>query len=243
MFGGVLGAVAGDIIGSDYEFIDMKDYDFEMLPECSRFTDDTVMTIAVAKWIMEGSVKGFNKKDLIGIMQQMGREYPYAGYGSSFNAWLWRDDPQPYNSWGNGAAMRVSPVGLYAETLDEALELAKMTAEVSHNHPEGIKGAQAVAAAVWMAKNGHDKDKIRNYISEKFNYDLNRTVDDIRPRYEWDVSCQRSVPESILCLLEGFDFEDVVRLAVSLGCDSDIMACIAGSIAACIYPIPEWIEN
>lgn len=122
----MLGAVAGDIIGSSYEFIDMRNYDFEMLPEGSGFTDDTVMTIAVARWIMEDSKNGFNKKDLIFLMQQMGREYPYAGYGSSFNAWLWRDNPQPYNSWGNGAAMRVSPVGLYAETLDQALELAKM---------------------------------------------------------------------------------------------------------------------
>lgn len=137
--------------------------------------------------------------------------------------------------------MRVSPVGLYAETLDEALELAKRTAEVSHNHPEGIKGAQAVAAAVWMAKHGHTKDEIRDYITETFHYDLTRTVDEIRPTYQWDVSCQGSVPESIICFLEGKDFVDVVRLAVSLGGDADTMACIAGSIASCIYPIPKEI--
>lgn len=139
--------------------------------------------------------------------------------------------------------MRVSPVGLYAKTLDEALELAKITAGVSHNHPEGIKGAQAVAASVWMAKHGHSKDEIRDYITEKFHYDLTRTVDEIRRTYQWDVSCQGSVSESIVCFLEGKDFEDVARLAVSLGGDADTMACIAGSIAACIYPIPEWIAK
>ncbi len=139
--------------------------------------------------------------------------------------------------------MRVSPVGLFAETLDEALSLAKMTAEVSHNHPAGIAGAQSVAAAVWMAKHGYSKDDIRDYIMCHFNYDLTRNVDEIRPTYHWDVSCQGSVPESIICFLEGKDFIDVVRKAVSLGGDADTMACIAGSIAACIYPIPEWIVN
>ena len=139
--------------------------------------------------------------------------------------------------------MRVSPVGLYADTLDEALALARITAEVSHNHPAGVAGAQAVAAAVWMSRNGYSKDEIREYIMCKFNYDLTRTVDEIRPTYQWDVSCQGSVPESIICFLDGKDFEDVVRLAVSLGGDADTMACIAGSIAACIYPIPEWIED
>ena len=176
-------------------------------------------------------------------MKEFGRNYPFAGYGSSFNYWLWSENPRPYNSWGNGAAMRVSPVGLYAETLNEALDLAKLTAEVSHNHPEGIKGAQAVAAAVWMAKHGHTKEEIRDYITNNFRYNLTRTVDEIRPTYQWDVSCQGSVPESIICFLEGNDFVDVVRLAVSLGGDADTMACIAGSIAACRYPIPGWIVN
>ncbi len=237
----MLGAVAGDIIGSFYEFVDMKAYDFELLPKGSRFTDDTVMTIAVAHWLAHYDEEGLTDQQLIETMQELGHKYPYAGYGSSFNSWLWSENPQPYNSWGNGAAMRVSPVGLYAETLEEALELAGRTAQVSHNHPEGIKGAQAVAAAVWMAKNGHTKDEIRDYISGKFKYDLTRTVEEIRPTYQWDVSCQGSVPESIICFLEGKDFEDVVRLAVSLGGDADTMACIAGSMAACIYPIPEWI--
>lgn len=233
----MLGAIAGDIIGSAYEFTKQKRYDFELLPEGSRFTDDSVMTIAVAYWLAHYDEEGLTDEQLIATMQELGRKYPFAGYGSSFNSWLWSDNPQPYNSWGNGSAMRASPVGLYAETLDEALELARRTAVVSHNHPEGIKGAQAVAAAVWMAKHGHTKDEIRDYITETFHYDLSQTVDEIRPRYRWDVSCQGSVPESIICFLEGKDFLDVVRLAVSLGGDADTMACIAGSIAACIYPI------
>ena len=239
----MLGAVVGDIIGSSYEFVDMNRYDFDMLPQGSCFTDDTVMTIAVAHWLTHYDEEGLTKERLISTMQEFGHKYPFAGYGSSFNCWLWSENPQPYNSWGNGAAMRVSPVGLYAESLEEALKLAKLTAEVSHNHPEGIKGAQAVAAAVWMAKHGYSKVEIRDYITEQFQYDLTRTVDEIRPSYQWDVSCQGSVPESIICFLGGKDFEDVVRLAVSLGGDSDTMACIAGSIAACIYPIPEWIEK
>ena len=239
----MLGAIVGDIIGSVYEFSKQKRYDFEMLPQGSRYTDDTVMTVAVAYWLCRYIEEDHPKDKLIQTMQKFGRKYPFAGYGSNFTAWLWSENPQPYNSWGNGAAMRVSPVGLYAETLDEALELAKRTAEVSHNHPEGIKGAQAVASAVWMANHGHTNEEIRDYITGKFNYNLSRTVDEIRPAYQWDVSCQGSVPESIICFLEGKDFEDVVRLAVSLGGDADTMACIAGSIAACIYPIPEWIVN
>lgn len=242
----MLGVIAGDIIGSLYEFVELKKYDFELLPQGSRFTDDSVMTIAVAYWLAhydEYDEIGHTKERLIECMQEIGRKYPDAGYGSSFNHWLWSENPQPYNSWGNGAAMRVSPVGLFAETLDEALDLAKMTAEVSHNHPAGIAGAQSVAAAVWMAKNGYTKDDIRDYIMCRFNYDLTRTVDEIRPTYQWDVSCQGSVPESIICFLDGKDFIDVVRKAVSLGGDADTMACIAGSIAACIYPIPEWIVN
>lgn len=242
----MLGAIAGDIIGSLYEFVELKKYDFELLPQGSRFTDDSVMTIAVAYWLAhydEYDEIGHTRERLIECMQEIGRKYPDAGFGSSFYHWLWSENPQPYNSWGNGAAMRVSPVGLFAETLDEALTLAKMSAEVSHNHPAGIAGAQSVAAAVWMAKHGHSKDEIRDYIMCRFNYDLTRTVDEIRPTYQWDVSCQGSVPESIICFLEGKDFIDVVRKAVSLGGDADTMACIAGSIAACIYPIPEWIVN
>lgn len=237
----MLGAIAGDIIGSTYEFTEQKRYDFELLPQDSRFTDDTVMTLAVAWWLVDSGNRPPTKERLVECMQTLGRRYPYAGYGSIFNFWLHCDDPQPYNSWGNGSAMRVSPVGLYADSLKDALELAEITASVSHNHPEGIKGAQAVAAAIWMAKNNLSKDEIRQYIETLLGYDLSRTVEKIRPTYQWEVSCQQSVPESIICFLDGRDFEDVVRLAVSLGGDADTMACIAGSIAACVYPIPEHI--
>ncbi|MDE6340380.1 MAG: ADP-ribosylglycohydrolase family protein [Muribaculaceae bacterium] len=237
----MLGAVAGDIIGSVYEFTEQKRYDFELFTKGSRFTDDSVMTIAIAHWLVLYDKEELSHEHLIKCMQMFGRKYPFAGYGSSFNSWLWSEHPLPYNSWGNGAAMRVSPVGLYADTLDEVLELAKRTAEVSHNHPEGVRGAQAVAVAVWMAKHGYTKEEIKDYITKKFKYDLERTVDEIRHTYQWEVSCQGSVPESIICFLEGRNFEEVVRLAISLGGDADTMACIAGSIAACMYPIPESI--
>ena len=175
-------------------------------------------------------------------MQILGCKYPNIGYGGTFIDWLYIENPGPYNSWGNGSAMRVSPVGLYAKTIEEALLLAEKSAIVSHNHPEGIKGAQSVALAVFLAKNGVPKDKIK-VITNRFGYDLNRKIEQIRPNYEWDVSCQGSVPESIIAFLEGTDFEDVVRLAVSLGGDTDTMACITGSIAACIYPISDYIAK
>ena len=221
----------------------MRDYDFELIPEGSRFTDDTVMTLAVVNWLIRNYDDRPTKTGLIHEMQKLGRKYPYAGYGSMFNSWLSCEYPQPYYSFGNGSAMRVSPVGLYAETLEEALELAKTSAEVSHNHPEGIKGAQAVAAAVWMAKKRCSKDEIREYITHQFGYNLDRKIDDIRLTYQWTSSCQGSVPEAIIAFLEGKDFEDVIRKAVSLGGDSDTQAAIAGSIAACVYPIPKWIEE
>lgn len=239
----MLGAIVGDIIGSSYEFEDMRDYNFELIPEGSRFTDDSVMTLAVAKWLTDSQKNGLTKESLIQQMQDLGRKYPDAGYGSSFNSWLWSENPQPYNSWGNGSAMRVSPVGLFAKNIEDALRLAKITAEVSHNHPEGIKGAQAVAAAVWLAYNGYTKDDIRYYITKQFGYNLERKIDDIRQTYQWTSSCQGSVAEAIIAFLEGDDFEDVVRRAVSLGGDSDTQAAIAGSIAACMYSIPKWIET
>ena len=239
----MLGAVAGDIIGSTYEFTRMKDYDFELLPEESRVTDDTVMTLAVAQWLYQYDKVGHTKERLVDCMKNLGLAYPYAGYGSMFNAWLWREESYPYGSYGNGAAMRVSPIGLYARTLEEAMALSIISAEVSHSHPEGIKGAQAVAAAVWMANKWFPKYAIRDYIESTFGYDLSRTIDEIRPTYKWDSSCQRSVPEAIIAFLDGRDFEDVVRLAVSLGGDADTQAAIAGGIAACAYPIPEHIAE
>ena len=235
----MLGAVAGDIIGSRYEYRNDRRYDFELLTDGSFFTDDTVMTLAVARWLMQSET--LSPDDLIESMSELGRKYPDAGYGPGFKNWLWSDVHKPYNSYGNGSAMRVSPVALYARNLNEALELAYITAAVSHNHPEGIKGAQATAAAIYMAKSGYSKSQIRELISVMFGYNLYRTIDEIRPTYEWNDICQQSVPESIIAFLDGEDFEDVVRLAVSLGGDADTLGAISGSIAACIYSIPEQI--
>ena len=237
----MLGAVAGDIIGSHYEYVNDRRYDFELMTEGSFFTDDTVMTLAVAQWLMCSD--SLTSDDLIKYMIELGRKYPDVGYGPRFKNWIWSDTPKPYNSYGNGSAMRVSPVALYAHNLNEALELAYITAAVSHNHPKGIKGAQATAAAIYMARNGYTKTQIRELISVMFGYYLYRTIDEIRPIYEWNDICQQSVPESIIAFLDGNDFEDVVRLAVSLGGDADTLGAISGSIAACMYPIPEWIAK
>jgi ADP-ribosylglycohydrolase len=235
----MLGALVGDIIGSTYEFYNTKSMDFELFERGCRFTDDSVMTLAVAKWLTEDEAHTIHY--LIYCMQELGNLYPNAGYGGRFSQWLREDNPQPYNSWGNGAGMRVSPVGLYAKTLDEALALAAITASVSHNHPEGVKGAQAIAASVFLAKQGKTKADIKAYVENTFGYDLNRTIAEIRPRYEFDVSCQGSVPEAIIAFLEGNSFEEVIRLAISLGGDSDTIGAMAGAIAACVYSIPEEI--
>ena len=237
----MLGALAGDIIGSPYEFYNTKSMDFELFTEWTKFTDDSVMTLAVAKWLIEDAEH--SARHLIRCMQELGRRYPRAGYGGNFDWWLRQENPQPYNSWGNGAGMRVSPVGLYAKTLDDALELAEITASVSHNHPEGIKGAQAIAASVFLCKDGKSKQEIKEYVEETFGYNLSRTIDDIRPNYYFDVSCQGSVPEAIIAFLEGNSFEEVIRLAISIGGDSDTIGCMAGAIAACRYPIPDDIAK
>ena len=237
----MLGALVGDIIGSVYEFENTKSTDFELFPEGSQFTDDSVMTLAVAKWLTDD--KNHTAESLIAIMQSVGQRHSYAGYGGYFYEWLFARDPQPYNSWGNGAGMRVSPVGLYAKTIEEALELAKITASVTHNHPEGIKGAQAIAASVFLSKEGKRKQEIKEYVEKMFGYNLSRTIAEIRPNYYFDVSCQGSVPEAIIAFLEGNSFEEVIRLAISLGGDSDTIACMAGAIAAGRYPIPEDIAQ
>ena len=237
----MLGALVGDIIGSVYEFQNVKSIDFDLFTPWSTYTDDSVMTLAVAKWLIED--KEHTKHHLISCMQELGRRYPKAGYGGNFEWWLRQDDPQPYNSWGNGAGMRVSPVGLYAKSLEEALYLAEITASVSHNHPEGIKGAKAIAASVFLCKTGKSKDEFKNYVQASFGYNLERTIFEIRPNYYFDVSCQGSVPEAIIAFLEGNSFEEVIRLAISIGGDSDTIGCMAGAIAACIYPIPEEITE
>lgn len=237
----MLGAVAGDIIGSVYEFRNTKSTQFDLFTPWTRFTDDSVMTLAVAKWLIED--KRHSISHLIRCMQILGNKYPRAGYGESFGFWLQQEDPQPYNSWGNGAGMRVSPAGLYAKSIDEALKLAELTASVSHNHPEGIKGAQAIAASVFLCKEGRSKQEIKRYVEDTFGYNLNRTIAEIRPNYCFDVSCQGSVPEAIIAFLEGNSFEEVIRLAISLGGDSDTIACMAGAIAACCYEIPQEIAE
>ena len=237
----MLGALVGDIVGSVYEFGNMKRTDFNLFQEGRHFTDDSVMTLAVAKWLVEDKLHTLSY--LVNCMQELGNRYPNAGYGGRFFSWLWEGNPQPYYSWGNGAGMRVSPVGLYAKTLDEALTLAALTASVSHNHPEGVKGAQAIATSVFLAKEGCSKAQIKKYVEESFGYNLNRTIAEIRPSYKFEVSCQGSVPEAIIAFLEGNSFEESIRLAVSLGGDSDTIGCMTGAIAACMYPIPDWIAE
>lgn len=226
----MLGAIVGDIVGSIYEWHNIKTTDFPLLSTRSHFTDDTVLTLAVAKWLMEAP--NHEPEELVRCMQELGRKYPSAGYGGRFRKWLASDTPKPYHSYGNGSGMRVSPVALYARTLDEALELAKLSAQVTHNHREGIWGAQAIAACIFMNREGISKEEIRDFISGKFGYNLNRRLDDIRPDYHFDETCLGSVPIAILSFLEAGSFEETIRLAVSMGGDSDTIACMAGSIAS-----------
>lgn len=231
----MLGAIAGDVIGSVYEAHPIKSMDFPLFGRESQFTDDTVLTVATAYSILE-------KCDYAEAFRTFGRRYPRAGYGGAFYHWLFSSQSGPYNSWGNGSAMRVSPVGFAFESVDAVLEEAERSASVTHNHPEGIKGAQATALAVFLARKGENKYSIRDDIEKRFTYDLSRTLDDIRPGYRFEVSCEGSVPESITAFLESKDFEDAVRKAVSLGGDSDTMACIAGGIAHAFYgKIPQEI--
>ena len=236
------GAILGDIIGSPYEFDrGNKSKDFEMFEGDAGFTDDTVMTIAVAEALTAtlGEDDDFIKDSLVYSMKRWGKKYPNAGYGLRFTDWLASTDPKPYDSYGNGSAMRVSSAGWLYDTLEETLHAAKLTAEVTHNHPEGIKGAQATAAAIFLARTGSSKEDIRNYIVSEFGYDLSRTCDEIRPSYKHVESCQETVPEAITAFLEGESFEDVIRTAVSLGGDCDTLTCIAGSIAEAFYGVPE----
>ena len=231
------GCIIGDIVGSKYEFSNIKTKAFPLFsPGCS-YTDDSLMTIAVAKALVRAQDTEMPFRPiLVEEMQRMGRKYPYpqGGYGGRFSGWLRSSDPQPYFSFGNGSAMRVSPCGVFAVTLEEASALAKASAEVTHNHPEGIKGAQAVAAAIFMARSGNTKEDIRRYISENF-YPLNRNLDEIRRDYGFDESCQGTVPESIIAFLESNSFEDAIRNAISIGGDSDTVGAITGSIAWSYY--------
>ena len=240
----MLGAIIGDIAGSKYEFDNIRTKDFPFVSTGCTFTDDTVMTIAVAKaLIRKDKEQAEFRQILVEEMKTAGKKYPDAGYGGMFGYWLESEESKPYNSYGNGSAMRVSPCGLYAKSLDEALMLAKESAEVTHNHPEGIKGARAVAAAIYLAKTKKSKSEIAEYIQENF-YPLDKTLDEIRPYYKFDETCQGSVPEAITAFLESESFEDAIRNAVSIGGDSDTIAAIAGSIALAFYrnESEEWQE-
>ena len=239
------GAILGDIIGSPYEF-DMggKTKDFPLFSEESYFTDDTIMTLAVAEAFMDApEEESVIRRRLVDSMQKWGHRYPGAGYGVRFCLWLEQEDPQPYNSWGNGSAMRVSPVAWLFGDLDTVRRMARLSAEVTHNHPEGIKGAEATAAAIFLGRTGHTKAEIKTYIETEFRYDLSRTCDEIRPGYHHVESCQETVPEAITAFLEGASFEDVIRTAVSLGGDCDTLTCIAGSMAEGFYGVPEELKQ
>ena len=238
----MLGAVLGDMIGAPYEFDQGdKTKDFPLFCEDSLFTDDSVMTVAVAEALLDtlGGTDDEIREALVKSMRKWGRRYPTAGYGGRFIIWLNIDDPRPYNSCGNGSAMRVSPAGWLGGSLEEVRRLARLSAEVTHNHPEGIKGAEATASAIYLARTGKTKDEIREYVVREFGYDLSRTCDEIRPTYRHVETCQETVPEAITAFLEGESFEDVIRTAVSLGGDCDTLACIAGSIAEAFYGIPK----
>ncbi|UCG26858.1 MAG: ADP-ribosylglycohydrolase family protein [Bacteroidales bacterium] len=231
------GAIIGDIIGSVYEAHPVKTTDFDLFTASSRFTDDTVLTIAVAEALLK-------RDDYESRLRYWGRKYPDAGYGLGFFNWLMTDDPQPYNSWGNGSAMRVSPVGFASTKEADVLTEAEKSASCTHNHPEGIKGAQAIALAVFLARNNRTKEGIKHCIEKTFHYNLDRKLDDIRPAYQFDVSCQGSVPEAILAFLESSDYIESVKNAVSLGGDSDTLACMAGAIAEAFYKeIPRTTYN
>lgn len=240
----MIGAILGDIVGSPYEFDrsdKIKDFGSLFIKQ-SRYTDDSVMTIAVAEGLMNAGKDAdidTIHKEVIKSMKAWGRRYPNAGYGAKFIWWLQLDDENPYNSWGNGSAMRVSSAGWLYDSIERTRDVAKATAEVTHNHPEGIKGAEATASAIYMARMGCTKEEIKQYVSIHFGYDLSRTCDEIRPGYRHVESCQQTVPEAIIAFLEGNDFEDVVRKAVSLGGDCDTLTCIAAGIAEAFYGVPE----
>jgi ADP-ribosylglycohydrolase len=224
----MLGAIIGDIVGSSYEFEGVKSTGFPLFASSSRFTDDTVLTVAVADGLL-------HDRDYADTLKEYGRRYPHAGYGGMFLNWLMSPGSEPYNSYGNGSAMRVSPVAFAFNTIDDILREAKRSALPTHNHPEGVKGAQAFASAIFLGRTGSSKKEISEYVEGRFGYDLGRNLDEIRPSYCFDETCQGSVPEAIIAFLESHDFEDALRKAVSLGGDADTLACMAGGIAEAYY--------
>ena len=233
----MLGAIAGDIIGSVFEHRPVKTTNFELFGGRSTFTDDTVLTVAVAQAILEDNDYG-------SCLKSFARRYPDAGYGMSFYRWMMSEDNRPYNSWGNGSAMRVSPVGFAFDSVDAVLHQAEKTAAVTHNHPDGIRGAQATALAVYLGRTGAGKKGIRREIERRFGYELDRRIDEIRPAYRFDISCRGTVPEAILAFLESDHYEDAVRIGISLGGDSDTIGCITGAVAQAHYgQLPAHIER
>ena len=241
------GAILGDIIGSPYEFDrGNKSKDFPLFSRNSNFTDDSVMTLAVADAFLSLPPEASEveiRRFLVRSMQTYGRKYPYAGYGGMFRRWLRSTNPQPYGSYGNGSAMRVSSAAWLFDDLETVRHMARLSAEVTHNHPEGIKGAEATASAIYLARTDSTKSEIKAYIEETFHYNLSRTCDEIRPTYRHVESCQETVPEAITAFLEGESFEDVIRTAVSLGGDCDTLTAIAGSIAEGFYGVPEELKK
>ena len=239
----MLGAIIGDIVGSRFEWKNNKSKDFDFLSERCYFTDDSVMSLAVAKAILNcnGDFGSLSEKAVL-AMREIGVRYPHCGYGSMFKGWLYADEPLPYNSFGNGAAMRVSACGLVAKSIEEAKELSHKVTVVTHSHPEGLKGAEAVAIAVFMAKNGYDISDIGDYIHENY-YKMTFSLDEIRDTYRFDVTCQGTVPQAIMAFLESEGFEDAIRNAISIGGDSDTLAAITGGIAGAYYGIPKDIRK
>ena len=241
------GAILGDIIGSPYEFDrGSKSKDFPLFSPDSTYTDDSVMTLAVADAFLSVPAEATDeeiRRQLVQSMQYYGRKYPYAGYGGMFRGWLEDPNPQPYGSYGNGSAMRVSSAAWLFDDLETVRHMARLSAEITHNHPEGIKGAEATACGIFLARTGYSKAEIKEYIEILFDYDLSRTCDEIRPSYHHVESCQETVPEAITAFLEGSSFEDVIRTAVSLGGDCDTLTCIAGSIAEGFYGVPEELKQ
>ena len=238
----MLGAIIGDTVGSVYEFNNIKTTDFPLLGPRNNYTDDSVMTMAVAHWLLEDPQHGMDTLEASFLNFAEKYPCPMGGYGHGFYRWLFMPESlgfggerRPYNSFGNGAAMRCSANGWMFDTLEETERVAGLSAAITHNHPEGIKGAQSTAAAIFMARKGASKDEIKDYISTKYGYNLNRTCDEIRPVYDWESSCQGTVPEAMVAFIDSTDFESAIRLAVSLGGDSDTLACITGGIAEAYY--------
>lgn len=234
----VIGAIVGDIVGSIYEFDNIKTKDFPLFTDINVFTDDSILTVAT----MEALLKGGTSENFISSYQRLGNKYP-SSYGVRFGQWLKSKTVQPYDSWGNGSAMRVSPVAWFYDNLVAVENVAKTSASITHNHPEGVKGAQAVSSAIFLARNGKTKNEIKRYVENKYDYMLDFALDDIRPWYDFDESCAGTVPPAIVAFLESLDFEDAVRNAVSLGGDSDTLVAITGSIAEAFYGVPAEICN